>query len=211
MTDDLHHLAAAYALDALDPAEREAFEVHYPTCGLCLSEVIELQETAALLAGASAVAPPPELRSAVLAGIARTRQVPPAVSGQYTVTGQTRSRNGARSRLASRFPTRLLAMAAAIAIVAGVAGGIWATVATDGGRGVTPADVAAAGDAITTDLLGVGQTDLRVIWSPGLQQAVVVGSGLATAGSNQTYALWAAEEGGSGWIDAWSYRDGSVA
>ena len=31
---DIHHLAAAYALDALDSHERAAFEAHYPaaTC-----------------------------------------------------------------------------------------------------------------------------------------------------------------------------------
>ena len=42
MNADLHHLAAAYALDALDDIERHEFERHYPTCDICSGEVEEL-------------------------------------------------------------------------------------------------------------------------------------------------------------------------
>jgi anti-sigma factor RsiW len=36
---DIHQLAAAYALDALDDRERAEFEAHYPTCPVCRPEV----------------------------------------------------------------------------------------------------------------------------------------------------------------------------
>ena len=42
---DVHHLAAAYALDALDRHEREAFEAHYDKCDVCRSDVMEFRET----------------------------------------------------------------------------------------------------------------------------------------------------------------------
>ena len=32
---DLHELTAAYALDALDPEERETYEVHLAQCDRC--------------------------------------------------------------------------------------------------------------------------------------------------------------------------------
>ena len=59
MTDDLHHLAAAYALDALDESQRAEFEAHYPTCEICSAEVAEFRDVAATLAAAEAVEPPP--------------------------------------------------------------------------------------------------------------------------------------------------------
>jgi anti-sigma-K factor RskA len=66
--DDIHELTAPYALDALDPSEERAFEEHLRGCERCRDEVAMLRATAASLAhDAPAAAPPPELRSRVLA------------------------------------------------------------------------------------------------------------------------------------------------
>ena len=46
MSPDLHHLSGAYAADALDAAEREAFEGHLATCADCRAEVAELSAAA---------------------------------------------------------------------------------------------------------------------------------------------------------------------
>jgi anti-sigma-K factor RskA len=63
----LHDLTAAYALDALEPAEREAYEEHLAGCERCRAEVAELSFAAASLAyAAEPVAPPPLLRSRIL-------------------------------------------------------------------------------------------------------------------------------------------------
>ena len=74
---ELHDDAAAYALDALDPAEQAAFEQHLAGCADCTAEVADLRGTAALLVLSTDVPPlPPTLRASVLAGIAGVEQLP---------------------------------------------------------------------------------------------------------------------------------------
>jgi anti-sigma-K factor RskA len=76
---DLHDLTAAYALDALDPAETEAYERHLSQCEECREQLAELNESAVALAfGAVAPAPPPRLRASILdaAAAERTNVVP---------------------------------------------------------------------------------------------------------------------------------------
>jgi anti-sigma factor RsiW len=67
MADDLHTLAAPYALDALTSADRELFEAHLETCARCRSELAGLNDAAAALAFAvEGPAPPTSLRRAIL-------------------------------------------------------------------------------------------------------------------------------------------------
>jgi anti-sigma-K factor RskA len=71
---DLHDLTAAYALDALEPAQAEAYERHLGQCEECRAQLAELNETAGALAfGAVAPEPPPRLRSAILETAAAER------------------------------------------------------------------------------------------------------------------------------------------
>ena len=42
---DIHHLAAAYVLDALDPRERDEFETHYGACDVCRDDVVAFRRT----------------------------------------------------------------------------------------------------------------------------------------------------------------------
>jgi len=71
---DLHDLTAAYALDALDPDEAEAYERHLGQCEQCRAQLAELGEAAAALAfGTIALAPPPRLRSAIVEAAAAER------------------------------------------------------------------------------------------------------------------------------------------
>jgi anti-sigma-K factor RskA len=65
---EIHELSAAYALDALDPAERGAYEQHLARCAECREAVAAFQDVAADLAyEVDAPAPPPALRSRILA------------------------------------------------------------------------------------------------------------------------------------------------
>jgi anti-sigma-K factor RskA len=65
--ETLHELTAAYALDALDPGERQAFEEHLAGCESCREEVAALSGVAAELAfGVEPVSPPPQLRGRIL-------------------------------------------------------------------------------------------------------------------------------------------------
>ena len=76
---DLHDLTAAYALDALDPDEAEAYERHLSQCEECREQLAELNESATALAfGTVAPAPPPRLRASILdtAAAERSNVVP---------------------------------------------------------------------------------------------------------------------------------------
>ena len=75
--DEWHMLTGSYALDALGTAEREGFERHLHHCAYCDVEVRGLRETAARLALARSLRPPPGLQERVLAATYRTRQLPP--------------------------------------------------------------------------------------------------------------------------------------
>lgn len=80
MSDDLHSLSGAYALDALTDEERADFEIHLDRCPTCRDEVASLREVAPLLAETVATAPPASLRSNVLTRARETRQYPPRVA-----------------------------------------------------------------------------------------------------------------------------------
>jgi anti-sigma factor RsiW len=107
MSDDIHALVGAYALDAVDDLERAAFDRHLRDCEACRAEVAELQEAAARMADGAWSVPPPALRENVLAEIATTRQVSPLAPAR-------------RRRPAS---LRLRLTAAAAAVVAAVTAG----------------------------------------------------------------------------------------
>jgi len=64
---EIHELSAAYALDALDADERQAFEEHLAHCAECQETVAAFQDTATSLAhGVEAQDPPPGLRTRIL-------------------------------------------------------------------------------------------------------------------------------------------------
>ncbi|WP_329340934.1 anti-sigma factor [Streptomyces sp. NBC_00663] len=74
--DDPHSLAAPYALDALERAERTRFEKHLRNCPVCAAEVRALSEDAVRLAWSTAAPPPPAMRDRVLAAVRTTAQEP---------------------------------------------------------------------------------------------------------------------------------------
>lgn len=177
MTDDLHHLAAAYALNALDEAERREFEAHYPTCSICSADVTDYRETAALLADSAASAPPDALKARLMAQIGETRQIGPVLPDRVVDLGDRKRRGQSRQRV-------LALAAAAIVAVAGFVGGLQFA------RGGDDLDaVLAAPDAVTLPLEGeAGQA--RVVWSPSENQAVLIASGLDDPGDGMAYELW---------------------
>jgi anti-sigma factor RsiW len=72
---DAHDLTAAYALDALDAADREAYEAHLGRCEQCRAELSTLGEAATALAWATvSPAPPQRLRESILAAATAERQ-----------------------------------------------------------------------------------------------------------------------------------------
>jgi anti-sigma factor RsiW len=86
---DLHELTAAYALDALDADEAEAYEKHLGQCEECREQLAGLNETAGALAFATvAPAPPTRLRAVILERAAAERSnVVPLLRRRWVVRG----------------------------------------------------------------------------------------------------------------------------
>ncbi|MEU6376196.1 anti-sigma factor [Streptomyces sp. NPDC046909] len=80
--EDPHSLAAPYALDALEPAERARFEKHLRNCPLCAAEVRALTEDAVRLAWSTAAPAPAAMRDRVLAAVRTTAQEQPVQQGR---------------------------------------------------------------------------------------------------------------------------------
>ncbi len=77
---DLHQLAGAYALDALEPgAELTRFIRHLNRCQSCAAEVRGFREVATAMAFAATAEAPAQMRDRVLTAAARTRQLPPEI------------------------------------------------------------------------------------------------------------------------------------
>ena len=94
MTDiDVHHLAAAYALDALDDRERSAFEAHYGACEVCRTDVQEFRHTLTQVSDSLVSPPPPSLKDKVMAEVAATRQLSPLVAPVVALDERRRTRN----------------------------------------------------------------------------------------------------------------------
>ncbi|WP_228978199.1 anti-sigma factor [Streptomyces sp. DH12] len=190
--EHLHAPTGAYALDALPPDEREAFERHLRECPACAQEVRGLTATAARLGTAVAAAPPPALRARVLDGIRTVRQLPPHVPP--SVPGRAPGRRRALPRLV------LAACVAAAAAFGGVA--VWqyqearqAEVRAEGAqrRAAELARVLAAPDARTaTGTLG-GGARATVVVSRAEDRAVFLASGLPELPEGRAYQLWFAD------------------
>lgn len=178
---DVHHLAAAYALDALDLQERQIFEAHYPDCDVCRTEVAEFRETAAVLASETESAPPAALKSDVMAKISRTRQLSPLVDEPVRSIGE-----GRRSSV-SRY---VLMAAAAIVLAAGIsAASLFVTRSSTDEIG----ELVAASDATVSKLGPLADdatANLRVVSSDEQAKVAVIGNDLTAPGEGRTYALW---------------------
>lgn len=188
MTQDLHTLAGAYALDALTDEEREEFERHLDICFACREEVGEFAATAALLGAAGEELPPPSLRQRTLAEVDRVRQLPPIAGGP--------------SALPSRLPglTRpLLAAVAAVLAIAVLGLGGLAFQLTDRVAELEATVVRGEGTDELLAVLGAPDAQLaplrgdaagRFVWSATLDQGVLLAAGLAAPPEGHVYELW---------------------
>lgn len=177
MSADLHHLSAAYALDALDEVERQRFENHFPTCEICSADVQDFRKVAGALASSTATTAPATLKASVMAEIGQTRQLSPRVASEPTP--------GRGNPLSGRV---IAAVAAAVVLVAGVL-----AVTLPGSNPPSFNEVANAPDAVVTALRAQvdGQAgDLQIVWSDDLDGVAVVGSNLDDPGIGMAYALW---------------------
>ena len=182
MEAGIHELTAGYALDALDPDERRAFEAHLSGCERCQEELASFWETTeALAVAASGPEPSPDLRERILADV---RAEPP----QVVVPFESRRRRAAP----------VLAAAAAIAAVVALGIGLWASSLSselDDTRAALKRQQTAAEVLVDPDAKSVALQD-------GSGHLVVDTNGRAVLvvdvyplGSSQTYEMWIAPQG----------------
>jgi anti-sigma-K factor RskA len=168
----IHELSAAYALDALDPAEEREFEQHLRTCEHCREDVASFEAAAAALAfGVASPEPPPALRGRILQRVQSERAVVVPFK---------------RRRISFGVVSGLAAAAAVVAIGLG----IWAVSLSndlDATREVNR--VLADPGARTIELEGA---DGRLVVSPEGDAALVVRN-LDPAPQGQTYQAWVIE------------------
>lgn len=199
MSEDVHTLVGAWALDAVDADERARVERHLDACVSCAQEAAELRETVARLADVTVAEPPARLRESVLAQVRRTRQEAPAArQGEAPAPGPVAgSRRGPhRSRRSPRL--RLALGAAALAVAAAFAGvfATWALMQQPAGEGERIAAVLEAADAEVAYQEAEGGGRVTVITSAALDQGVVVVSDLAAPGPDRSYQVWLVDEAG---------------
>lgn len=180
---DLHHLSAAYALDALDPHERAAFEAHYESCEVCRTDVLAFRATMTQVASSLATPPPPSLKDRVMADITVTRQLSPLVSGAAAPPPERRPSG-------HRTAWWLAAAAALVAVV------VITAVAVSGRRDDSySAELAHLMEQPDVQMVNLAAQDghdgsFKVMWSPSMHRAALVGENLPAAPAGKAYELW---------------------
>jgi anti-sigma-K factor RskA len=169
----LHELSAAYALDALDDADRRSFEAHLAGCPRCREDVASFRETAAALArDAEPLAPPEALERRILTAARSERSVLPL-----------------RQRWVAP-AAGIAAVAAAVAIGLGI-WGIRLSDSLDRERSAHARDarvIAILSQSGARQIPTKGGSGLLVV-AP-TRRAVLVANGLTPAGPGKTYEAW---------------------
>jgi anti-sigma-K factor RskA len=182
MSTDLHTLSGAYAVDALSAEEAQLFDTHLQECQACRDEVRELQEAAAKMGASEALVPPPALKARVLAAADKQPQLPPKVTPI----------EAARSH---RWPSRLVAAAAAVVLVLAAGVGILLNQRDEQSvMAQTVTQVFQAPDA-HTKTVETDHGELTVATSPSLGRMAVETDGLQALSGRQVYQMWAIHDG----------------
>lgn len=187
MNDDIHALSGPYAVDALDPEERELFERHLAGCPACQDEVAGLRAAATQLSALVETAPPAALRESVLRQISTVRPLPPLRPEAPT------ERDAGPARL-RRQPWLLAAVAAALVAVAAL--GIWRAVDTSPPPTVAER-VLEAPDASRVAHRFPGGATATVVRSKQLGRAVLITSDMPAPPDGKVYQLWLEDRAGT--------------
>lgn len=194
MSDDIHALSGAYAVDALDDLERAQFERHLAGCESCREEADSLREASAFLAETTLVTPPPGLRERVLADIATVRPLPPIVARPVVQSPRDRKMTPRASRV-RRFPALVAAAAAVVAV--GVGGAVVVQPWDDAPGQTVPSAVdriKAAEDVQSwTRELQAG-AKVTLYRSASLNRAIIVTDDMGPAPDGKVYQAWLQHE-----------------
>ncbi|MFE9928458.1 anti-sigma factor domain-containing protein [Streptomyces sp. NPDC005533] len=192
---DVHDLAAAYALNALDADEREEFAAHLPGCETCRQDAADFEATAAGLAAAAAHIPPTAMKQRTMQAVDGVRRLPPRAS--------TASPLSFRAALSRR--TVPLALAASLTAAASFAGlAAWQNqqnrqfeqrARQSEQRLDTVSSVLAAPDARTVHGRAGNGAFTTVVASDQQNKAVFTATGLPAPAAGKTYQLWLDHDG----------------
>ncbi|WP_251092746.1 anti-sigma factor [Streptomyces sp. Caat 7-52] len=209
--EDPHSLAAPYALDALEPAERRRFEKHLAGCDRCAAEVRDLAEDAVRLAWSAAAPAPAALRDRVLAAVRATPQEPARSGNRAAAQEQAPARERARrlpphvwgvqpppGRARTRGRPLFAPFATATAAAALVVASLFAVQAhrtedrltAEQARAREIAHVLAAPDARAASSEDGRGRSIGVIASASERVAVVTLSGYGTPPGGRVHQLW---------------------
>jgi anti-sigma-K factor RskA len=173
---DIHHLGAAYVLDALDERERIAYEAHYATCEICRTDVREYREAAAALGTLAATGPPADVKARVMSEIATTRQLSPLPPSVARLTEHRRR------------PVVTAIASIAAAAVFFLAGAVILGNRDDDSFGDQVAAMMEDPSFAIVELAGEGGGSVKVAWTA--DQAAVIGGDLPDPGQGKRYELW---------------------
>ncbi len=180
MDAELHELSAGYALDALEPEERDAFERHLAGCPECQEEIAAFWEVAGALAiAAESPAPRPELRERILADARAEKQIVVPLDSRRRV---------------SPVLTAVTAVAAAVAIGLGIYA-VSLNSDLDSTRSALTAQENAAAllaDSSATSVALQSGTGRLVVGNDG--EAVLVLNDLPPAPAGKTYQAWIVDD-----------------
>lgn len=180
MSDDIHALSGAYAVDGLDDIERAAFERHLAVCEDCRAEVAELRDAAHLLSTTVEAAPPASLRDGILAGISQVRPEPPTI----------------KPHAGRRSGSRLTLLASAAAAVVMIGAGVAITQPWDEDQTTQRAELSAtdqviqASDAERHTVRLPKGAKATVVRSEKLGKAVLVTEAMPAAPKGKIYQAW---------------------
>ena len=211
--DEFYLLSGAYALDALSPEEKAAFEAALAESPELAREAEEFAATATLLAlSATPVQPSTSLKASLMAAIATTPQesstrhevtdtalASVSTTAEHPETGSSSTESAAALKARSRWFARpagiLVAAAAAVALFVG--GGIVGTSLTQNGSSSSQqasasalAELYAASDVQSAHSTIEGGGEATVMWSNRLATSAVIAQGLASLPSGKTYEAW---------------------
>ncbi|MEV5432191.1 anti-sigma factor [Streptomyces sp. NPDC052701] len=203
--EDPHSLAAPYALDALEPAERVRFEKHLSGCERCAAEVRVLSEDAVRLAWSTAAPAPAALRERVLAAVRTTPQEPaPAREHRPTLPPHVWGTRPPPARPRAPWPRPLFvpfatATAAAALVVASLfavqAGRTQDRLAAERAQTREIAHVLAAPDARAGNGRDARGRTIGVIVSASAGRAVVTLGGYGEPSGGRVHQLWVMRPG----------------
>lgn len=186
-----HDLLGAYALDAVDFAERTAVESHLAACDECARELVELRDSLTRMAVSelTPVDPSPQFTAAVFAAV----DAAAPVAARLGVRGElARLRDYLRGAALRRFA---LAAAAAVVLAASVGVVLQTRVNAERDRADRITAVLAAPDARLVSAPAADGGTVTIAYSRSRGQAVVTASDLAGIPDDRAYQLWLIKDG----------------